>query len=115
MSNMRNVTKLTLVLDKDVRHKANLNLISKIACLGRFNNKAQGYVGPLDRQLLSFSWMLTALRTSLRVLMESVMVSMFLTGDIERDRHDWSTLAMRCVPVHVTSYSAKLTLPTACP
>ena len=79
--------------DKDFSHKTNLNLITKLACLGRFNNKAQGYVGPLDRQLLSFAWMLTSLRTSLRVLMEAVMTSMFLSGDCNRDRDDWSKLS----------------------
>lgn len=48
--------------------------------------------------------MLTALRTSLRVLLESVMASMFLTGDIDRDRDDWSALSMRWIKPRVCPF-----------
>jgi Temperature dependent protein affecting M2 dsRNA replication len=38
--------------------------------------------------------MLTALRTSLRELMESAMASMFLSGDCDRERTDWNQLSL---------------------
>lgn len=78
--------------DKDLKAKCSTNLISKIACLGRLKHDAVGYVGPLDRQLLSFAWMITAVRTSLRDLIESVLASMFLNGDVDRNRDDWLAL-----------------------
>ncbi len=54
-----------------------------------------GFVGPLDRQLLTFAWKVTAVRTSLRDLLETVMTSMFLNGDVDRDRGDWTTLTQK--------------------
>ena len=56
-----------------------------------------GFVGPLDRQLLTYAWKITAIRTSLRDLLETVITSMFLNGDIERERSDWTTLVQKYV------------------
>ncbi|KAL2402746.1 Post-transcriptional regulator MKT1 [Exophiala dermatitidis] len=81
--------------DKDYDRKVYTNLISKTACLGRLRHKPMGFVGPLDRQLLTFAWKTTAVRSSLRDLIETVMASMSLNGDVERDRDDWLTLAQR--------------------
>ena len=81
--------------DKDYERKVYTNLISKTACLGRIRHKPMGFVGPLDRQLLTFAWKITAVRTSLRDLLETVMTSMLLNGDVERDRDDWTALAQK--------------------
>lgn len=81
--------------DKDYEHKVHTNLIAKIACLGRIRHKPVGFFGPLDRQLLTFGWKITAVRTTLRDLLETVMTSMFLNGDVDREREDWITLAQK--------------------
>lgn len=78
--------------DKAYQHKTNTNLLSKIGCIGRLKHDPVGYVGPLDRSLYTFACEITALRQSLRDLVEVIMVSMFLNGDITRDRHDWFEL-----------------------
>lgn len=51
-----------------------------------------GFVGPLDRQLLTFAWKITAVRRSLRDLLETVLTSMFLNGDVDRERDDWKDI-----------------------
>lgn len=56
-----------------------------------------GFVGPLDRQLLTYAWKITSIRTSLRDLLETVITSMFLNGDIDRERSDWTTLVQKYV------------------
>lgn len=71
------------------------NLVSRIACLGRLKQKAATYSGPLDRQLLSYYFMISAVRASLRNLVETILVSMFLGGAIDRDRSDWEELGLR--------------------
>jgi hypothetical protein len=68
------------------------NLVSRIACFGRLKHRAVGYSGPLDRQLLSYSYMIRAVRSSLRDLIETILVSMFLSYDAERDREQYSDL-----------------------
>ena len=83
--------------DKDYPRKVYTNLISKIACLGRIRHKPMGFVGPLDRQLLTFAWKITAVRRSVRDLLETVTTSMFLNGDVERERDDWTVLVSKCV------------------
>jgi hypothetical protein len=65
-----------------------------------------GFVGPLDRQLLTFAWKIAAVRTSLRDLLETIMASMLLNGDVDRDRDDWVRLAQKYVPCHRQLYSA---------
>lgn len=81
--------------DTDPRASASINLVSKIACLTRFSHKELGYHGPLDQQLMSFGWAVSALRVTLRVLMEAILVSMFLAGEAERERSDWTDISTR--------------------
>lgn len=83
--------------DKDYPRKVYTNLISKTACLGRIRHKPMGFVGPLDRQLLTFAWKITAVRRSVRDLLETVTTSMFLNGDVERERDDWTFLVSKYV------------------
>lgn len=70
-------------------------MIAKIACLGKAAHNEKAYTGPLDRKLLSFASMVTTLRTSLRNLIESVLVGMFLNGDVAREREDWMDLPQK--------------------
>jgi hypothetical protein len=86
------------------------NLVSRIACFGRLKHRAVGYSGPLDRQLLSYSYMITAVRSSLRDLVETILVSMFLTHDAERDRNDYHELATRFVEQQSTKCYRTLTM-----
>ncbi|KAJ9639024.1 hypothetical protein H2204_003932 [Knufia peltigerae] len=81
--------------DKDYEKKTFSNLISKTACLGRIRHKAMGFVGPLDREKLTFAWKVTAVRTTLRDLLETIMTSMFLNGEVERERSDWAELSQK--------------------
>jgi hypothetical protein len=69
--------------------------MSKLACLSRFSHKDIGFTGPLDQALLSFVWMTTSIRVSLRILMEAVLVSMFLSAEAERERADWTVISSR--------------------
>lgn len=81
--------------DKSYEHKMYTNLLSKIACLGRLKHEPVGYVGPLDRSLLTFAWEISAIRQALRELCETILTTMFLNGDISRERDDWSELPQR--------------------
>lgn len=56
-----------------------------------------GFVGPLDREKLTFAWKVTAVRTTLRDLLETIMTSMFLNGEVERERSDWAELSQKYV------------------
>jgi hypothetical protein len=85
-------SKLIPIPDKDYDRKVFTNLISKTACLGRLRHKPMGFVGPLDRQLLTFAWKITAVRRSIRDLLETVVTGMFLGGEVERERDDWTHL-----------------------
>jgi Temperature dependent protein affecting M2 dsRNA replication len=70
-------------------------LITKVACFGRLKHGSIGYSGPLDREMLAFQFMINAVRTSLRDLLETILVSMCLNGDVDRNRKDWSEIAFR--------------------
>lgn len=69
-----------------------------------------GFVGPLDRQLLTFAWKITAVRRSLRDLLETVTTSMFLNGDVERERDDWTLLVSKWVDsIHAITCTDRMT------
>lgn len=70
-------------------------LVSRVACVGKLRHKNIGYSGPLSRQLLSYRSLVTEFRSTLRNLMEIALVSLFLSGDANRDRHDWNELGVR--------------------
>ncbi|RMZ90567.1 hypothetical protein DV736_g2203, partial [Chaetothyriales sp. CBS 134916] len=79
--------------DKDYDRKTNTNLIAKVACLGKYQNQyGVGYCGTLNKSMLTFAWMVTAVRLALRNLIEAIMVAMFLGGEVERERNDWGEL-----------------------
>lgn len=70
------------------------NVVVRVATIGRLKHKTMGYSGPLNRQLLCFSTMVSAVRCGLRDLIEVVLTTMLLNGDIERDRRDWIDLGL---------------------
>jgi Temperature dependent protein affecting M2 dsRNA replication len=72
-------------------------LITKVACFGRLKHATIGYSGPLDREMLAFQFMISAVRTSLRDLLETILVTMCLNGEVDRNRSDWSDLAFRYI------------------
>ena len=86
-------------------------LITKVACFGRLRHGSIGYSGPLDREMLAFQFMISAVRTSLRDLMETVLVSMCLNGEVDRNRSDWSDIAFRYAPHPELAISLLTSLP----
>jgi hypothetical protein len=75
--------------------RSSINLVAKIASLEKFPHKPEGWKGPLNQRLLSYSWMVAAIRSHLRFLMEATLVAMFLAGDAKRDRDDWALISER--------------------
>ena len=75
-------TKMTLTI-ADEDKSFNL-LISRVACIGKLKHKPIGYSGPLSRQLLSFRSLISAVRRTLRELVEVVLTSMLLGGEVDR-------------------------------
>lgn len=45
--------------------------------------------------MLAFQFMINAVRTSLRDLIETILVTMCLNGEVDRNRSDWSDIAFR--------------------
>ena len=70
-------------------------LISRVACIGKLQHKSVGYSGPLSRQLLSFRSLTYAVRSALRDQVEVVLASMLLSGNVDRDRKDWTELGIK--------------------
>jgi hypothetical protein len=73
-------------------------LVSRVACIAKLQHKGIGYSGPLSRQLLCYRSLISEVRSSLRNLVEVVLASMLLSGDVDRDRNDWTDLAFKYVP-----------------
>lgn len=69
-------------------------LLSRIACLGSFHHKEIGFTGPLSRHLLGYQQMTSAVRASLRDLLEVHALSMLGSGAVSRELSpsDYSTL-----------------------
>lgn len=114
--------------DPQAEYKRHTNLLSKIACVGRLKHEPVGYVGALDRPLLTLAWQITALRQSLRDLLETCLVTMFLDGDVSRDRDDWIKLAQQlplssdngaglglCVKIYLEALAEHATSPESMP
>lgn len=45
--------------------------------------------------MFAFQFLIDEIRSSLRELLETIFVSMCLSGEINRNRHDWSEIAFR--------------------
>ncbi|KAI9678574.1 MAG: hypothetical protein M1817_005631 [Caeruleum heppii] len=74
--------------------KSNCLLISRVACLGKLRHKPIGFTGPLSRNLLAYHSFISAVRGSLRDLVEMVMINLLLNGDADRERNDWVDLGL---------------------
>lgn len=68
-------------LDTD---KANVSLISRVACLGYLRHGSIGYHGPLSRNLLAYQQCIAAVRGALRDLLEMHACHMLLSGAVDR-------------------------------
>ncbi|KAK0318338.1 hypothetical protein LTR91_010218 [Friedmanniomyces endolithicus] len=64
--------------------KDNTLLVSRVACLGFFSHREIGYTGPLSRHLLAYQQMATAVRESLRDLLEMHACAMLMSGSVSR-------------------------------
>lgn len=80
-------------------------LVSRVACIAKLQHKPIGYSGPLSRQLLCYRSLVSEVRTSLRNLIEVVLASLLLSGEVSRDRKDWVELAVKYVSVVYPSWS----------
>lgn len=69
-------------------------LVCRVACLGPLIHQPRGYSGPLSRHLLAYHSMVSAIQASMRDLVEMILVTMFLEGNVERDRDDWMDIAL---------------------
>ncbi|KAJ5496742.1 DNA repair protein (XPGC) [Penicillium fimorum] len=70
-------------------------LISRVACVAKLQHKSIGYSGPLSRQLLCYRSLISEVRSALRNLIEVVLASLLLSGDADRDRNDWTEMAIK--------------------
>ena len=70
-------------------------LISRVACLGKLHHKSFGYSGPLSRQLYTYRGLISAMRSTLRDQVDVIMANLFMNGDVDRDRSDWTELGLR--------------------
>lgn len=68
--------------------KNSLVLISQCASLLKLRHLVSGYTGPLNKSLLAFRSMSSAVREADRDLLEAIIASMFLFGQCKRERDD---------------------------
>ncbi|KAG5950945.1 hypothetical protein E4U53_004132 [Claviceps sorghi] len=75
--------------------KSSLALISQCATLLKLRHQVYGYTGPLNKSLLAFRSLSTAVREADRDLMEAVVASMFMYGQCKRERDDYLEISQR--------------------
>lgn len=75
-------------------------LVSRVACITKLQHKSIGYSGPLSRQLLCYRSLIAEVRSTLRNLIEVVMAGLFLSGEADRDRNDWTEMSMKYVHLY---------------
>ncbi len=75
--------------------KAQILLVSRVACLGFLQHKSIGYTGPLSRNLLAYHQCTAAVRGALRDLLEMHACHLLLSGAVDRnlDNHDYTEVA----------------------
>jgi hypothetical protein len=64
----------------------NVLLVSRVACLGKLHHREVGFTGPLSRHLLGYSSMISAIRGTLRDLLEASLANLLLSGDATREQ-----------------------------
>ncbi|CCU75030.1 XPG N-terminal domain-containing protein [Blumeria hordei DH14] len=73
--------------------KANCMLVGRTTCLLKFRHKNLGYTGPLSKNFLAYNSLVKAVRETDRDILESVIVSMFLSNQISRfENHNYGDL-----------------------
>jgi hypothetical protein len=75
--------------------KATLVLISECASLLKLRHQSLGYTGPLNKSILSFWSLASAMREADRDLIEAIVASMFLYGQSKRERDDYLEISSR--------------------
>lgn len=75
--------------------KASVTLISRCASLLKLRHEANGYTGPLNKNLLLFRSLSTAVREADRDLVEAIVASMFLYAQSKRERNDYLDINMK--------------------
>ncbi|KAG6155504.1 hypothetical protein E4U37_001152 [Claviceps purpurea] len=75
--------------------KTSLILISQCATLLKLRHQVFGYTGPLNKSLLAFRALSTAVRETDRDLMEAIVASMFMYGQCQRERDDCVDISQR--------------------
>ena len=72
-------------------------LVSRLASLGRLRHQATGYCGPLSRHFLAYQGLTSTVQASLRDLIEVCLTTVFISGNVVRDRNDWMDISLRLV------------------
>ncbi|KAG5977521.1 hypothetical protein E4U55_006724 [Claviceps digitariae] len=80
--------------------KSSLVLISQCATLLKLRHQVYGYTGPLNKSLLAFRSLSTAVRETDRDLMEAIVASMFMYGQCKRERDDYLDISQRLPFLH---------------
>jgi hypothetical protein len=80
--------------------KENCILIGRTSCLLKLRHNAIGYTGPLSKNLLAFHSLIKAVRETDRDLVEAITASMFLNGQVSRERSDFGEIGRRYVALH---------------
>jgi hypothetical protein len=75
--------------------KENCILIARTASLLKVRHNEIGYTGPLSKYLLAFHSMAKAVRETDRDLVEAITASMFLNGQVNRDRKDFNEIGRK--------------------
>ncbi|KAK3308108.1 nuclease-like protein [Chaetomium strumarium] len=68
--------------------QASLLLISRCASLLKLRHHANGYTGPLSKNLLAFRSLVSEVRSANRDLVEAILASMFMHAQAKRKRDD---------------------------
>lgn len=77
-----------LPLNGSETDQASLLLISRAASLLKLRHQANGYTGPLSKNLLAFRSLVSEVRSAERDLIEAILASLFLYAQAKRDRND---------------------------
>lgn len=77
--------------------KENCILIGRTSSLLKLRHNPIGYTGPLSKNLLAFHSIIKAVRETDRDLLEAITASMFLNGQVNRNRDDFGDIGRRYV------------------
>ncbi|TDZ53627.1 Uncharacterized protein CTRI78_v006886 [Colletotrichum trifolii] len=80
--------------------KASIVLISRCASLLKLRHESNGYTGPLNKNLLLFRSLSTAVREADRDLVEAIVAFSFLNAHSKRERNDYLEINTRLPFLH---------------